>query len=60
MIKIVNELYDNQDLNPMMVDDVDKFVTQRAAKINTITSTGDGNINIQDFSDGNVSINIGK
>ena len=43
-----------------MVEDVDKFVTERAAKINTITSNGDGNINIQDFSDGNFSINIGK
>lgn len=60
LIKIVNELYDNQELNPKMVEDVDKFITERAAKINRITSTGDGNINIQDFSDGNVSINIGK
>lgn len=60
LIKIVNELYDHQDLNIEMAKDVDKFVTERAAKINTISSSGDGNINIQDISDGNISINIGN
>lgn len=60
LIKIVNELYDNQDLNPKMVKDVDEYVAERASKINTINTSGDGNINIQDISDGNVSINIGK
>ncbi len=58
LIKIVNELYDNKDLNPKLVNDVNKFIDERAAKINTVNIQGDGNINLQDLSGSNISLNI--